>query len=86
MDRERLRNRFRLPFLCLVGVISTMSFESSSELSEISWDSMLKERVGEWFFFVLESANCKLTELTPGCSARMEGRYSPLLLFFFCEE
>ncbi len=56
MDRERLHNRFRLPFLCLVGVISTMSFESSSsELSEISWDSMLKERVGEWGF--LESAN-----------------------------
>ena len=45
MDRERLRNRFRLPFRCLVGVISTMSFESSSELSVISWDSMLRERV-----------------------------------------
>jgi len=42
MDRERLRNRLRLPFFCLVGVMSTMSFESS-ELSEISWDSMLKE-------------------------------------------
>jgi hypothetical protein len=80
MDRERLRNRFRLPFRCLVGVISTMSFESSSsELSEISWDSMLRECRVIWNAPI---CNGWLTELAPGFSAMLGRRCSPLLLLF----
>ena len=40
MDRERLRLRFPLG-VSKVGEISTISFKSSSEVPESSWDSML---------------------------------------------